>query len=107
MSNPIDKKLEVSMLLQTYGGLLTDKQREYLNLYINEDLSLNEISDDYNVSRAAIYDAIHKATDILEKYETSFHVLAKQEQLQNIVEKYKASNNEEVKQIIKEIEEIL
>ena len=47
----MEKHVEVSMLWQIYGKLLTEKQYNVLNEYYNEDLSLAEIAENYNISR--------------------------------------------------------
>ena len=48
------KDLSVSMLLDFYGELLTEKQAEALDLYYNQDLSLAEIAGDMDVSRQGV-----------------------------------------------------
>ena len=45
------KNLEISFLLDFYGDMLTDKQRDVVELYYNEDLSLAEIAEQLGVSR--------------------------------------------------------
>ena len=56
----MEKHVEVSMLWQIYGKLLTEKQYNVLNEYYNEDLSLAEIAENYNISRQAVRDIIMK-----------------------------------------------
>ena len=56
----MDKKVEISILLQIYGKLLTKKQQDVMNLYYNEDLSLSEIAEIYKISRQGVNDLIKK-----------------------------------------------
>lgn len=51
MENSLEKKQRVNLLMDLYEDLLTEKQREYLDLYYHEDLSLSEISLIKNVSK--------------------------------------------------------
>lgn len=57
----MEKILKVSQLLDLYGALLTDHQREVLRLYYYEDLSLIEIADIYNITRQGVRDSLKKA----------------------------------------------
>jgi len=51
----------VSQLLDWYGPLLTEKQREYLSCYCNDDLSLSEIAENFGVTTPAAHDIISRA----------------------------------------------
>ena len=51
----------MTMLLDFYGELLTDRQKEFFDLYYNEDLSLAEIAENYGISRQGVRDAIVRA----------------------------------------------
>lgn len=57
--------LEISLLLEFYGALLTDRQRELVDLYYNDDLSLAEISELTGITRQGARDGIKKAEGIL------------------------------------------
>ncbi|WP_243120236.1 YlxM family DNA-binding protein [Caloramator sp. E03] len=65
----IDKFSEKALLLDFYGGLLTDKQRMFMSLHYEEDMSLSEISNEFGVSRQAVHDIIKRSEKILEGYE--------------------------------------
>ena len=56
-----EKNLEVAYLLDYYGGMLTKKQREVVDLYYNEDLSLAEIAENYGITRQGVRDSIKRA----------------------------------------------
>ena len=58
-----------SMLLDFYGELLTDKQRECFDLHYNEDLSLSEIADQLGISRQGGWDNIRRAEASMKEIE--------------------------------------
>lgn len=58
---PVAKNLEITVLLDFYGDMLTPKQREFLDLYYNEDLSLAEIAANVGITRQGVRDAIKRA----------------------------------------------
>ena len=59
------KNLEISFLLDFYGEVLTEKQREVMEQYYNEDLSLAEIADNFGITRQGVRDAIKRGEGIL------------------------------------------
>ena len=65
----IEKKMTLVWLLSFYGELLTDNQREMAGLYLEEDLSLAEIAQQYGVSRQSVYDMIRRTAERLENFE--------------------------------------
>lgn len=71
----MDRRVELNWLLDFYGALLTDKMRETLRLYLEEDMSLQEIADALSVTRQAAHDAISKAEDRLSEYERKLGLL--------------------------------
>lgn len=70
-----------SRLNSIYGPLLTEKQREVLNLYLEQDLSLKEIGERLCISRQGVYDLIKRSLRTLTELESK---LSFQQRLDNI-----------------------
>ena len=63
------KDLKITFLLDFYGDMLTEKQREVVEAYYNEDLSLAEIAEDRDITRQGVRDAIKRAEQQLMEME--------------------------------------
>ena len=61
--------LEMALLFDTYGGMLTDKQRECFDMRYNQDLSLGEIGEIMGVSRQAVNDNLTRTEALLRRME--------------------------------------
>ena len=72
---PVEKHVEGSLLLSTYGALLTEAQRTLMELYYNEDLSLHEIAEEQGISRQGVHDMVTRALKKLEGYEARLGLL--------------------------------
>ena len=70
------KDLNVSYLLDIYGGLLTEKQADLVDYYYNDDLSLAEIAENEGVSRQGVSDTIKRAVLQLKEYEEKLGIRA-------------------------------
>ncbi len=72
----LEKIVEKSELLDCYGALLTARRRECLDLYYNENLTLAEIADCFQISRQAVHDAMARGEEQLVSYEAALHLAA-------------------------------
>lgn len=72
-----DSRLMHSMLLDFYGELLTDKQRECCEMHYNEDLSLAEIAEQLGISRQGVWDNIRRADAALAEIEDKTGLVAR------------------------------
>ena len=59
----------MTMLFDFYGDVLTDRQKEFYDLYYNEDLSLGEIAENYGITRQGVRDVIVRAEAVLTELE--------------------------------------
>jgi hypothetical protein len=66
-------------LLERYGSLLTEHQRETLGLHLGSDWSLAEIASRQGVSRSAVHDLIRRSVQALEESERRLRLLAEAE----------------------------
>lgn len=65
----MEKNVEISMLNEIYGKLLTQKQYEIIDDYYNNDLSLSEIAENNEITRQAVRDILKKGEKKLFEYE--------------------------------------
>jgi hypothetical protein len=70
----MDKFYEITLLYDFYGELLTEKQKNVIELYYLNDLSLFEIADEYNITRQAVLDMLKRTEKLLKQYEDKLHL---------------------------------
>lgn len=63
-------------LFERYGPLLTDHQRQVMDLYVRQDWSLSEVARQQEISRAAVHDLVRRATQTLEDFEQRLGLIA-------------------------------
>ena len=68
------KDLSVAYLLDFYGDVLSERKREVLDEYYNNDLSLSEIAQELGISRQGVRELIKKAEEELNFYEQKLHL---------------------------------
>jgi hypothetical protein len=68
------KDLRIAYLLDFYGDLLTEKQKDVIDLYYNEDLSLAEIAEILKITRQGVRDSIKHGESFLLEYESRLHL---------------------------------
>ena len=72
-----EKNYTVGMLLDFYGELLTERQRELADLYYNDDMSLSEVAEECGITRQGVRDALKKAEEQLLGFEERLGLLQK------------------------------
>jgi uncharacterized protein len=82
----LDKKEHLNQLFVFYRPLFTEKQILYFELYYQEDYSLAEISELYQVSRNAIFEHIKKVEENLSIYEEKLKLFEKENKRKKIIE---------------------
>ena len=85
----MEKHIEIGMLWDIYGKLLTQKQYDIINDYYNNDLSLSEIAENNNITRQAVRDILKKGENKLFEYEEKLLVMKRtlnqEKQIQQIL----------------------
>lgn len=79
--------VELGLLLDTYGDLLTEKMQEILKMYVFENMSYQEIGDYFGISKPAVLDAIKKAQNKLISIEQKIQMLTLKKELNTLVDK--------------------
>lgn len=80
----MSKNLEIAILLDFYGEMLTAKQRDMIDLYYNEDLSLGEIAQLEKITRQGVRDSIKRGEDFLYELEEKLQMLRQYREMQKI-----------------------
>lgn len=80
------KNLDITILLDFYGDMLTAKQREFLDCYYNEDLSLAEIAANVGITRQGVRDAIKRAESQLLEMEERLGLVKRFKDMQSGLE---------------------
>lgn len=104
------KNVEIGLLNDYYGGLLTAYQTQMLRSYYDDDLSLAEIAEEQGVSRQAVMDVIKRAELKLKEYESKLGLVAKIQRIQTELESIMVSVDTETAQklqtILNEVKDI-
>ncbi|MDD6735759.1 MAG: sigma factor-like helix-turn-helix DNA-binding protein [Clostridiales bacterium] len=105
------KDLTVSMLLDFYGELLTEKQLSALDGYYNQDLSLAEIAEEMQVSRQGVRAVIKQGEAHLAEFEEKLHMAERFSEISRLAEEMrgiimKMQPNELTKQLADKVEDI-
>ena len=82
----MEDRVEISLLMDIYSPLLTEKQKNIMELYYNDDLSLAEIAELNNTSRQAIHDLIKRLYKQILSYEDKLNLLKKSLEKESVIE---------------------
>ena len=72
-----EKNLSISLLLDFYGDILSDRQNEMLAMYYNEDCSLAEIAENFSISRQGVRSVLKKGENILLDMESKLQLASR------------------------------
>lgn len=104
------KDLNITILLDVYGQLLTEKQRFAIDMYYNEDLSLAEIAEEIDISRQGVRESIKQGEKHLLEYEEQLGVVkrfknisAQLEELDTLLEKVDFEGKDRILEISEKI----
>ena len=107
----MDKNIKMSILLDIYGKLLTEKQYNLLNDYYNNDFSQSEIAENEEITRQAVRDNLKKGENNLLEYEEKLKIMKKnlitENKIDSVLEDIKIVKNKiSDKEVIKLLQNI-
>ncbi|CAM3520715.1 DNA-binding protein [Pseudostreptobacillus hongkongensis] len=102
----IEEYIRYSTLFIYYKNLFSDKQKKYLEAYLEEDNTITEIAEAFNVTRQAVFDNIKRGCKQLEKYEDLLGIMSRDERYLESLNKLKKNLSiENLNKLIEEFEE--
>lgn len=96
----MDNTLYLTTLYDYYGSLLTKRQQQYFEDYYFQNLTLQEISDNYQISRNAIHKTIKEVENKLKFYEQKLKLYQKQLQLEPLLQSLEPKIQAKIREII-------
>ena len=91
------KEVYLTILFDYYEALLKDEDRLYFKDYYFSNLSLSEISENYNISRTAVHKRIKKVEEYLIDYESKLKLYEKEKKILAVINE---DEKEEIKKIL-------
>ncbi|WP_094048283.1 YlxM family DNA-binding protein [Spiroplasma corruscae] len=88
-NNDLEKTMLISEYFDYYKNLLTDKQKQYFELYFFEDYSFQEIADELKISKSAVHDSLTKTVSFLKKTEEKLNFVYKHNKIKHLIESFK------------------
>ena len=107
-----------SLLYDFYGALLTEKQKEIMELYHEENYSIVEIASELGISKQAVYDSLKKSDSILRNYEAKLGLMrsllrtretieAIDDRIEDLIIKAENDGSEELRSGLEEIKKLI
>ena len=78
--------MQIAILSKYYGKMLTDRQQDILNMYVDNNLSLAEVSEELGISRQAVKDALDNSMSTLKNIEEKLHFISRDDNIKHIIE---------------------
>ncbi len=100
-------KLYIGLYNDYYGALLTDYQRELVDMYYNQDMSLGEIAEAHSISPQGVSDTLKRAERTLIEAERKLKMVEKSDMLRKILDEIALSGGEKAAQLAKRARDLL
>ena len=82
----IEERVQIAILVKYYGKLLTERQQNILEMYVDNNLSLAEVSEELDISRQAVKSAVDTALQTLKDTEELLGFVARDNRIKEIIE---------------------
>lgn len=98
----VEQNCRFSELIDCYGKLLSERQKNIISFYVNDDMSLAEIAENERISRTAVLDAVKVAEEKLEHYEEVLKLLELKHKLSGVLKLSETEIKNEIQKILEE-----
>ncbi|MBQ8615553.1 MAG: hypothetical protein IJ415_03195 [Clostridia bacterium] len=85
----IEERVQIAILSKYYGKLLTDRQQNILKMYVDNNLSLSEVSEELGISRQAVKDALDNSMQTLKNMEEKLQFISRDDNIKHTIEENK------------------
>lgn len=82
----IEERVQIAILVKYYGKLLTERQQDILEMYVDNNLSLAEVSEELDISRQAVKSAVDTALQTLKDTEEMLGFVKRDNKIKEIIE---------------------
>ena len=95
----IEERVQIAILTKYYGKLLTERQQSILNMYVDNNLSLAEVSEELGISRQAVKDALDNSMLTLKQTEVKLGFINRDNNIKQIIENSQVDTTTKIKLI--------
>ena len=85
----IEERVQIAILSKYYGKMLTERQQDIMSMYVDNNLSLSEVSEELNISRQAVKDALDNAMATLKNMEEKLQFILRDDNIKKQIEEHK------------------
>ena len=95
----LEERVQIAILTKYYGKLLTDRQQSILSMYVDNNLSLAEVSEELGISRQAVKDALDNSMTTLKQTEEKLGFINRDNNIKQIIENSQIDTTTKIKLI--------
>ena len=95
----LEERVQIAILTKYYGKLLTERQQSILNMYVDNNLSLAEVSEELGISRQAVKDALDNSMQTLKETEEKLKLIERDNKIKQIIENSKLDTTTKIQLI--------
>ena len=85
----IEERVQIAILSKYYGKMLTERQQDILKMYVDNNLSLAEVSVELGISRQAVKDALDNSMQTLKNIEEKLQFISRDDNIKKQIEENK------------------
>ena len=101
----LEERVQIAILSKYYGKMLTERQQSIMEMYVDNNLSLAEVSAELGISRQAVKDALDNAMSTLKNMEEKLQFISRDDKIRHIIEENRTINEETKTKLIALLED--